>query len=149
MILSLLEVVIITYTAITSLIDKKWIILLQEKRRTCNIDIPFGKSENPNVKLAFRAKSIDICARDVTTLTGQDPAVRYFFWSPKFPSNTNHVMANLTVNANCYAFKSCNRKERVSLMVKGTTYKLREGKFYHRCSQMTRFRKGITINLNK
>ena len=113
-------------------VDEKWVILLKEKKITCNIDIPFGKSSEANLAMSFRARNLDICNRDVTKLAEKDPKIKYFFWSQTSNSNVKDPMANFSIQSKCYAFKTCIKNDRVRLEFPGTTYKLKESKYYFR-----------------
>ena len=88
--------------------------------------MPFDDDSNTNVIMGFRADNIDSCKIEVTKFAKKDPRARFFFWS----ANPNPL--DKSGSSNCYVFKSCTVKDRVSLVHPGDTYQLNARKFNYK-----------------
>ena len=98
-------------------IGDKWAVYITYSPLTCQIDVPFNTSQNLNVLMQFNSDSFCSCSIAAADLVKKNREAGYLFWTP----NVNSVGKNEV--ANCYVFKSCDGKERSSIIYPGTTYK--------------------------
>ena len=98
--------------------------MLRNQKSTCLIDVPFDDDSSTNVIMGFRADDIDSCKIEVTKFAKNDPKASFFFWS-EYPNPLDR-----SGSSNCYVFKSCAQKDRVSLLHPGNTYQLNDGTLY-------------------
>ena len=111
-----------------NIVEQRWNIIINDKKSTCVVDLPFNGDTKPNVILSLRAESLDACRSEATYLADEDERVNFFFWS----SNPHPLGKPST--SNCYAFQTCSEKDRISLSHPGYTYEVKEGKrgfFYY------------------
>ena len=104
------------------LTDQQWNIYLKEQKQTCLIDLPIKNGIKHTLKMAYRTNNVDICKCKASMLFASDPQIEFFFWS----STSNPT--GIPGGANCYVFKSCDKKDRTSLSYPGTTYQINKGK---------------------
>ena len=101
--------------------QEEWHILLQEKKSTCHIDLPLGSKGSVNVILAYRATSWDACEHEATNYVNNKQNGEFLFWS----SNPQPFGKNISLN--CYIFRTCLVRNRVSLIHPGNTYTHNKG----------------------
>ena len=100
----------------------EWIILLKDRKSTCDIDLAFKPTGNVNVIMGYRAENWKACNHESTKYTCVNQDAKFMFWSSKpKPFGKN-------ISLNCYLFRTCLVGNRASLIDPGNTYKLKEGK---------------------
>ena len=88
-----------------------------EKRSTCAIGIPFDVGKN--VMMAFKAEESCSCHRYASKFAEDKDDAKYLFWS-----FSEHRFSK-AIGGNCFVFKTCDDKTRISLTRPGVTYQLK------------------------
>ena len=80
--------------------------------------IPFAASTGTNVMTVFDAEEPCSCHRYASKFAEDNGDAKYMFWT-----SSKHRFSK-DVGGNCFVFKTCDEKKRISLNESGITYQL-------------------------
>ena len=101
------------------ILGRKWDIILYANRSTCFISTPFNVDKNSNVMTVFKTDNLCSCHRYASKFADDYDDAKFLLWSP-----SAHLLSE-DVGGNCFVFKTCDEKRRISISYPGITYQLK------------------------
>ena len=81
--------------------------------------MPFNVDENSNVMTVFKTDNLFSCHRYASKFADDYDDAKFLLWSP-----SAHLLSE-DVGGNCFVFKTCDEKRRISISYPGITYQLK------------------------
>ena len=101
------------------ILGRKWDIILYANRLTCFISTPFNVHKNSNVMTVFKTNNLCSCHRYASKFAEDYDDAKFLLWSP-----SAHLLS-ADVGGNCFVFKTCDEKRRISIRDPGITLQLK------------------------
>ena len=101
------------------ILGREWDIILNETRSTCFISTPFNVDKKSNLMTIFKADNLCSCHSYASKFAQDYDDAEFLLWSPFAPP------LNKDIGGNCFVFKTCDEKRRISISYPGITYQLK------------------------
>ena len=101
------------------ILGREWDIILNETRSTCFMSTPFNVDKKSNLLTIFKADNLCSCHRYASQFAEDYDDAEFLLWSP-----SAHLLSE-DVGGNCFVFKTCDEKRRISISNPGITYQLK------------------------
>ena len=101
------------------ILGREWDIILNETRSTCFISTPFNVDKRSNLMTIFKTENLCSCHDYASNFARDYDDAKFLLWSP-----SGHLFSE-DVYGNCFVFKTCDEKRRISIRYPGITYQLK------------------------